>query len=86
MNRWSEYLTSSTITSRPLTGGMLWNRTPFRKVKTITVGLLYSHFLGDVGHDGEVRAVLLLGPVEEDKLARHARLHRAVARGLLPRV
>ena len=29
MKRSSEYLTSSAISSRPLTGGLLWKRTPF---------------------------------------------------------
>jgi hypothetical protein len=28
----------------PFTGGFLWKRTPFRRVKTIVVGLVHSHF------------------------------------------
>jgi hypothetical protein len=31
MNRSSEYFTSSAVTSRPLTGGLLWNLTPLRR-------------------------------------------------------
>ena len=32
MNRSSEYLTSSAVTSRPFTGGLLWNFTPLRRL------------------------------------------------------
>ncbi len=44
MNRSSEYLTSSAVTSRPFTGGLGWNFTPFRSWNTRVVGFLYSHF------------------------------------------
>ena len=44
LKRSSEYFTSSAVTSRPFTGGLLWNFTPFFSVKTSVVGFLYSHF------------------------------------------
>ena len=31
VNRSSEYFTSSAVTSRPFTGGLLWNFTPLRR-------------------------------------------------------
>src|SRR3989442_12643557 len=44
MKRSTEYFTSSAVTSRPFTGGLLWNFTPLRRVNTSVVGFLYSHF------------------------------------------
>src|SRR5262249_18072412 len=43
-NRSSDHFTSSAVTSRALTGGLLWNRTPRRSLNTIVVGFVHSHF------------------------------------------
>jgi hypothetical protein len=37
MNRFTEYTTSSAVSSRPLTGGLLCQRTPRRSLKTYVV-------------------------------------------------
>ena len=62
MNRSIEYFASSAVTSRPLTGGLLWNLTPFRSVNSMTVGLLYSHFSARSGTIAKSAGCFCSGP------------------------
>ena len=43
-----EYFTSSAVISRPLTGGRLWNFTPWRSLKTHVDGLTISQLVASV--------------------------------------
>ena len=45
MKRSSEYFTSSAVTSRPFTGGLLWNFTPLRMLNVYALpSLETAHF------------------------------------------
>ena len=62
MKRSTEYFTSSAVTSRPFTGGLLWNLTPLRRVNTSAVGLSYFHFSARSGTIVKSAACFCSGP------------------------